>query len=163
MNSGVELSTGVWGGGRTRKPFDGGPSGDLKLLNEENAVLAAWQKWASTAGHQTPDAPRCLCAGFLTYTSCCSGGLPSSPSIPFSQSEFSDPQAGPSFSDHFGLYLPVCIKLPPTRLEAFSGQGTDLIWSFCPVPRVVPGIQGCSVNASWMNVWETEWMPWNTL
>lgn len=132
--------------------------GDLKLLNEENAVLVPGQKWASTSGHQTPDAPRCLWTAFLMYISCGSGGLPYSPSIPFSQAEFSDPQAGPSFSDHFGLCLPICIKLPPTRLEAFSVQGTDLIWRFCPVSRVVPGIERmlrkCILNEclkNWMN------------
>lgn len=44
VSSGVGLSTGDWEGEGARRPSVKSLQGDIKLLNEENPVLAALQK-----------------------------------------------------------------------------------------------------------------------
>lgn len=101
--------------------------GDLKLWNEENTGLAAVEvspcSWSLKLLTILDASVQISCI----YISFCSGGLPSSPSTPLSQAEFSDPRAGPAITLG-SVYLHVS-SLSPIRLDS---QGLDLAGCFCP-------------------------------
>lgn len=100
---------------------------DLKLSNEEHVVLTMEVSFHSRA--RAPDDPQGLCADFLhshfflfRRPSLCTSSC-------FSQAEFSDPWAGPSYSHYLattmGSVYFLCIR-PHHQTGSFLGSGAGL-------------------------------------